>query len=115
MVVGVPQVGITVERVEPRVYRSQKHVGQRLVAVGGVGGGGAERSAGADGNRIEVVRQLLVVAPVAGIADVQNRASCEGALDVEAGVLRAVERNVAGGPHVQGGGAEHQVVAAGGA
>src|SRR5260370_37131333 len=103
---------ITVDRVIPGVYGSQKNVRQRLIAVGRIRVGVVEGSARADRNRVDIVRQLLVVTPVAGIANLQHRISGEGALDIEAGILGPIPRNGGRRPHIQGGGTKYQTVAA---
>src|SRR5258707_3513369 len=113
MIIRVAQMVITVDRVVPGVHGSQKNVRQRLIAVGRIRVGIIERSARTDRNRVDIVRQLLVVTPVAGVANLQHRVSGEGALDIEAGVLGAIPRNGGRWPHVQGGGTEYQAVAAG--
>ena len=91
---------IAVDGVESRVDRSEQNVRQRFVAIRGVRVRRVEWSAGPDWNRVNVVRQLLVVTPVAGVPNVHRQVPGDRPLDVDAGVLSTVPRNVTARPHV---------------
>src|SRR5258708_1818840 len=103
MVIGIDRIGA-------RGYRAEQDIRKRLIAVRRVRGGRVERSAGADRNRVDVVGELLVVTPVAGVTKLHHHVSAEGALKVDAGVLGTIPRNGGAGPGIDGGWTKDQAV-----
>ena len=102
VIVGVADQQMVADSVIARIYAAQEDIRQRLVAVGGIGVLGVERSARADRDGVDVRRQVLIVGPVPRVADIEDGAGADTALHVNAGVLHAVEGTFLSEGHMVG-------------